>query len=341
MQLLPSEAATNQVFQLVGDRAEVFDYGTNKQVKALPKIPGGPRCFPGSAAAFMLPLEAPDFQPTMVVCGGSSADIPDPQALETCYRIQPNADDAQWVKDDSLPNGGQTMIEPVLLPDGTALLINGAHKGSAGGYMADSPAFQALSYDPTKAAGSRFTKLESSTIPRLYHSVATLLPSGEVLVAGSNPDVFYNPYGNVSINANYPEFGNNGHTSYLHQQQDEGSEYHTEYRVEIYSPAYMDAEARPEITTLPDEISYDQAFVVDVDGLQNAENVVMRLSYSGFHTHAVDMGQRMVGLASQVQGAKVSVTAPRDASVMPPGVYLLWAVADGIPSEGKWVKLAA
>ena len=340
LQLLPNTDKADHVFTMAGDRANVYNYATDEVVKELPNIPGGPRCFPGSAAAMMLPLEANSTDPTILVCGGSSGDAPDPKALGDCYRIRPNDASPTWEADDGLPNGGQTMIEPVLLPDGTVVMMNGAHKGSAGGYQAADPAMQALIYDPSKAAGSRFTKSATSEIPRMYHSVAILLPSGEILVAGSNPDVFYNPYGNVSVNANYPEFQNNGHTSYLHQQQPKDVNHPTEYRVEIYSPPYMDsADSRPKITTSPATVKYGEQFQVAASGISN--DVVVRLSYSGFHTHAIDMGARMVQLQANNSNGTVAVTAPGDASVMPPGVYMLWVVEKGIPSEAQWIKLGS
>lgn len=45
-------------------------------------------------------------------------------------------------------------------------------------------------YDPEAPAGSRFSSagLSPSTVPRLYHSSATLLPDGSVFVSGSNPN---------------------------------------------------------------------------------------------------------------------------------------------------------
>ena len=39
-------------------------------------------------------------------------------------------------------------------------------------------------------------------------------------------------------------------------------------------------------------------------------------------------------------GSTLTVTGPRDASVMQPGVYLVFVVSGGVPSTGSWVKLA-
>ncbi|GAB7357642.1 hypothetical protein MBLNU459_g0139t1 [Dothideomycetes sp. NU459] len=338
LQLLPNSNGTSQVFTLAGNRAIVFDYENNELVKTLPDVPLEPRCFPSSATAVLLPLQAPDFKPTILVCGGSSTDAPNPQALDDCYRISPTDGDPVWEQDDNLPNGPQTMTDGVLLPDGQVLLLNGAHKGSGGGYMADDPVTNALLYNPAAGKGSRFTSLPGSDIPRLYHSVAVLLPSGEVIVAGSNPQVFYTVYGNVSINGAYPEFYNNGHLSFLDQQQDADSNYPTEYRVEIFSPPYMDSESRPSITSVPDTITYGSNFQVTAEDTGSG-TVVARLIYSGFHTHAIDMGSRNVELQSTSSNGTINITAPTNSTVMAPGVYLLFIAADGIPSEGQWIQL--
>ena len=82
--------------------------------------------------------------------------------------------------------------------DGKLLIVNGAGTGVAGyGNVAnqvgqsnaDHPILQPLLYDPAAAAGSRFlTTLPQSTVPRMYHSTATLLPDGRVMLTGSNPN---------------------------------------------------------------------------------------------------------------------------------------------------------
>ena len=89
------------------------------------------------------------------------------------------------------------MSDGILLPDGTVLIINGARTGSGGGFMADDPVYQPVIYNPSASAGSRFETMPATVIPRLYHSSAVLLKSGEVLVSGSNPAVGYSASGGV------------------------------------------------------------------------------------------------------------------------------------------------
>lgn len=65
-------------------------------------------------------------------------------------------------------------------------------KDQAGQSNADNPAYTPVVYRPSAQQGLRFLTdipMPSSDIARLYHSVATLLPSGEVLIAGSNPNL--------------------------------------------------------------------------------------------------------------------------------------------------------
>ena len=55
------------------------------------------------------------------------------------------------------------------------------------------------------------------------------------------------------------------------------------------------------------------------------------------------MGQRMVIMSFTADASSnfFTVTAPRDPSVITPGIYLLFVVTDGIPSVGSWVDLGA
>ena len=239
------------------------------------------------------------------------------------------------------------MSDGLLLPDSTILLINGAHTGSGGGFMADDPVLTPLIYNHSAPVGSRFKAQPATAIPRLYHSVATLLPSGEILVAGSNPAVGYSATG--SVPSGWPKFGNNGHTCALNQQQRQTSHYKTEYRVEIFSPPYITSgAARPVISGAPATIHYGGSFTFNATiaggpngGRVRGTKIEAVLIAPGFHTHGQSMGQRMVRLGTTPVSNSFAFTVggPRDASVMPPGVYLLWLVLNGTPSEGVWVRL--
>ncbi|KAF5686180.1 glyoxal oxidase [Fusarium denticulatum] len=337
---LPNSRQADEIFTIVGNRAFIWDYTKDKLVSELPDTPLQPRNFPSSASVALLPLKAPDFIPTVLLCGGSSTDVPDPQALDDCYTINPGDEAPKWEQTDNMPNGGQTMTDAILLPDGKVLLINGAHKGSAGGWMADDPVFTPLVYDHSAAPGRRFTAMPKTDIPRLYHSVATLLPSGEVIIAGSNPDVFYNNVGRVLDS--YPYFNNNGHRAVLEQQQEKTSLHPTEYRVEVFSPTYMDVKSRPVIKQGPEDnvIKYNETFQVALEAV-DGQTIAARLINPGFRTHAVGMDHRSVELqVRKGDNNQLSVTAPRDATVIVAGIYMLFVDVDGVPSEAIWVKLS-
>ncbi|KAI9760736.1 MAG: hypothetical protein M4579_001474 [Chaenotheca gracillima] len=341
LHLLPNPSVANQIFTIAGNSTIIWDYDSDSLVATLEDTPLAPRTFPSSATTVLLPLRAPDYTPTVLLCGGSSGDIPNPKGLGDCYTMNPLDSSPTWQTEDSLPNGAQTMSDGLLLPDGTVLLINGARTGCGGGFQADDPVYNPLIYNASQPSGSRFASLDAGTIPRMYHSVAILLPSGEVLLAGSNPTVSYGPTGNVP--AGWPYFGNNGHTCALLQQQRNTSAYPTEYRVELFSPPYMSATARPSVKSCPYAINYGESFVLDatLSGSPLSGTTEIVLLHQGFHTHGLAMGQRMVQLSTTaVAGdSTFNVKAPPDASVMPPGIYLIFAVNNGIPSEGIWIEL--
>lgn len=118
MHLLPNPSVANQIFTVAGNQAVIWDYTGNALVKSLPNTPLQPRTFPSSATSVLLPLVAPNYTPSVLVCGGSSGDMPDPLALSDCYTINPLDASPTWQSTDSLPNGPQKMSGGILLPDG-------------------------------------------------------------------------------------------------------------------------------------------------------------------------------------------------------------------------------
>lgn len=78
----------------------------------------------------------------------------------------------------------------ILLPNGEILCLNGAKTGTAGygnttytvaQSYADQPITAPAIYNPAAPAGQRWTRngLSPSTVPRMYHSSATLMPDGK------------------------------------------------------------------------------------------------------------------------------------------------------------------
>jgi hypothetical protein len=79
----------------------------------------------------------------------------------------------------------RVMGDMLILPTGEILIINGAKQGTAGWGNARTPVLTPVLYNPTT---NRYQVMRATTIPRLYHSSAVVLPSGEIFVGGSNPN---------------------------------------------------------------------------------------------------------------------------------------------------------
>ncbi len=73
------------------------------------------------------------------------------------------------------------------LPDGTYLILNGGQHGATGFGLGGSPNLNAVLYDPSQPHNSRMSIIANTSVARLYHSEATLLLSGRVLISGSDP----------------------------------------------------------------------------------------------------------------------------------------------------------
>jgi len=308
----------------------LLDYRKNSVVKTFPRMPGGPRNYPSSGSSAMLPLSASDgFQKIeILICGGApdngytSANAGNfIDALQSCGRIVITDPNPAWAM-ENMP-APRVMADMLILPNGEILIINGAEKGSAGWELASNPALAPYLYRPNALAGQRLTALAASTIPRMYHSSANVLPDGRIFVGGSNP-----------------------HAGYVLS----GTKFPTELRLEAYSPYYLDqsySTSRPTIVSLSkDSVSYGTRFTVQFTVSNYAPNNFQFNVYSpSFTTHAYSMNQRLLTLASttpkRVGGIYVAmVTAPPSSVAAPPGYYTVIAINNGIPSVAKWIHLS-
>ncbi|CDO73573.1 Copper radical oxidase [Trametes cinnabarina] len=318
------------VFMAANRDAMIYNWQTNTE-RRLPRIPNGVRVtYPMTGTGLLLPL-SPDngYTPEVLLCGGSTVDDTKPgyqissqdPASSQCSRIVLTNDGiaAGWQVEE-MPQA-RTMPDAVLLPTGDILIVNGAGSGisgygnvidQVGASNADNPVFTPVLYSPSAPAGQRFSSagMPQSTIPRLYHSVATLTPNADIMIAGSNPN----------LDRSEVKYG-------------------TEYRVEWLGPPYM-TQSRPQILSgAPKVLGFGEAVQLKVrlpTGSSQSANVKVALMDLGYVTHAVHANSRLVYLQFSLSNDKqtLTITGPPNGDIYPPGPAFIYVVADDIPSIG-------
>jgi hypothetical protein len=112
-----------------------------------------------------------------------------------------------------------------------------------------------------------------------------------------------------------------------------------EHRLELFSPPYLFAPGRPQISSAPAGAAYGHSISVGCPVAKKIARVaVIR---AGAVTHNFHMDQRYVGLeiAGSTAG-KLTVKMPPNSKVAPPGAYMLFVVdGDGIPSKARMIKI--
>jgi hypothetical protein len=171
------------------------------------------------------------------------------------------------------------------------------------GYDISKAIFAAELWSPTTET---WRTLASASIPRLYHSTALLLPDGRVLTAGG---------------------GNDGPG--INQTQGQ-----------IFSPPYLFKGARPTVTGAPATLQYGSPFIVQTP--DSATIVSVSLIRPGAVTHAFDQDQRFLPLAFSPSSGALTVQAPANSNLAPPGYYMLFLVnTAGVPSVATFVHFDA
>ncbi|KAK4423773.1 Aldehyde oxidase GLOX [Sesamum alatum] len=330
------------LFVFANQRSIVLDYKKNKIVKEFPVIPGEKRTYPATGSSVMLPLkltaggwDGSPWQPAVevMVCGGARGGAY-MKAIEglyvaasrSCGRIRVTDQDPKWEMED-MPMG-RVMPDMLLLPTGDVIILNGAANGTAGWECAINPVLNPVIYKPDEPdPDKRFSVLNPTKTARMYHSAATLLPDGRILVGGSNPHVRYNFTG-----VRYP----------------------TELSLEAFSPPYLasdHAHLRPSILSVEgptnNVVSYGQQLAVtfSLGPYQRAGEYMVTMAAPSFTTHSFAMNQRLLVLyavgAHQLSAFahKVTVYAPPTPNIAPPGYYMLFVVHQGVPGQCVWIKI--
>ena len=194
----------------------------------------------------------------------------------------------------------RSFLNLTMLPDNT-VLATGGETDRNGGNISKAVYAAELWLPQTQT----WSTMASMQIPREYHGTALLLPDARVLVSGMGAD-----FGNVP---------------------DEKS-------AQFYSPPYLFKGARPTISQAPTQIQYNSTFFVSTPDSTDIASVV--LIRTGAVTHFFDQNERFLPLSfSQISGG-LTVTAPVDANLAPPGYYMLFVVNNaGVPSVAPFVQL--
>jgi hypothetical protein len=254
-------------------------------------------------SSVLLPLSSANgYKPRVMILGGGDRIS---TTTATTEIIDLSAPGAPWVTKAPM-SSARIEMNAVILPTGKVLALGGSSADEDG----TTAALNADLYDP---ATETFSAAGTAVFPRLYHSVALLLPDATVWVAGSNPPGNHFPGG-------------------------------FEPHVEIYSPAYLfDAAGapavRPTITGAPDKIGYSASFILQTDATDIQSVALIR---AGSDTHAFDFDQRMISLDFTSAAGALVINTPPNANIAPPGYYMLFIVNKaGTPSIARFVQLSS
>ena len=202
---------------------------------------------------------------------------------------------------------GRRQHNLTVLADGTVLATGGNSSGvdlidmSHGVYPAEQ-------WNP---ATGLWRTLAAMQVTRQYHSTALLLPDGRVLSAGGGICGECDQVGYLAKNA------------------------------EIFSPPYLfqadgTPAPRPAIDSAPASTDYGSQFDIGTTNPQSIQKVALvRL---GAVTHSNNMDQRYVPLSFTAGATSVTATAPSNANIAPPGIYMLFIIdSNGVPSVARMV----
>jgi galactose oxidase len=193
----------------------------------------------------------------------------------------------------------------VVLPDGKVLVIGGESYPVP--FSDDTAVLNPELWDP---ATETFTTMAAMTVPRNYHSVATLLPDGRVFSGGGGL------CGGCSTN--HPDG-------------------------QIFTPPYLlnpdgTPASRPSITKAPATAAAGSTITVATKPAV-ARFALVRM---GAATHSVDNDQRRIPLSpTSSSGTRYTLPIPADRGVVLPGYYMLFTLnSAGVPSVARIIRIS-
>lgn len=208
-------------------------------------------------------------------------------------------------------NHPRYMANGVVLPDGKVLVIGGSSEAEL--WNSSDAVLTPEIYDP---ATKTWTELASNETPRMYHSVALLMPDARVWVGGGGA------CGDCG-----------GHQEVNHPD------------AHVYSPPYLFAGPRPTLWSGDRKMVFGRAYSIKGNGVDRF--ALVRMSSV---THATNTDQRYVELpilqsldlavdGGGEEGRIFRLGVP-EYGTNPPGYYMLFGISkDGVPSMAQIVQV--
>lgn len=194
-------------------------------------------------------------------------------------------------------------IDPMGFPrrrHNLVIMADGQVLALGGTRQADSDGLAVLEGEIWNPATQKWSTVGAMAEARMYHSSALLLPDGRVVVAGGEAD--------------------------------------GRLRAQIYSPPYLFKGARPAISAAPRLAGYGSSFTISTPDAAAISSVA--LIRPAAVTHAFDHNQRYVPLSFTQGAGSLSVSAPANGNLAPPGYYMLVIKnAAGVPSVASWLRI--
>jgi hypothetical protein len=242
-------------------------------------------------------------QKVMVLGGGGVGESPLSTARTAVADLK--AAHPRWTPGPNLPEPTR-YLNSVILPDDTVLTTGGS-RGYRG--KGASNILGAQVYHP---GSNTFTRAAAPTVGRDYHTEALLLPDGRVAVFGSDP-LFGDKHDDIPGTF--------------------------EQRVEVYSPPYLYHADRPTLGPGPTEVRRGGSATFRT---RDAARIVRaRLMHPGSSTHVTDTDQRSIALTLHRGPHSITVTVPKDPTLVPPGWYMVFVTdAHGTPAKARWVHVS-
>jgi hypothetical protein len=257
-------------------------------------------------SSVLLPLlHEENYHPRVLLCGGVKSLIADlAPALPASLHWKETA--------PRILSTVRNYANSTLLPTGDVVVTGGVKKGIGTDHYTEADGVKSTEIysPPSQGRSDSWTVGPVAAETRGYHSVALLTPDGRVWTAGSEWNASDTP--NLTI--------------------------------ELLEPDYYHVPDRVVVTASPTSTVFGQSFTVRFQPTAtNTPISRVALIRLGSATHAFDGDQRYVSVPFTQDGTTLTVAAPPDPTVAPPGYYMLWLIdAHNLPCKlAPFVRVTA